>query len=296
MTTAIVSGREGTGKTTQVEGIAKEFQPVAWAVLELKDKAKIDKLRSDTFSVDTLYATYPREHERAKQVDPVGTLKNILVWNAAILRGKELPKTIVIDGISDLRDYAIRAWLVMHNKETGECLTSIKYKDWGAWGEVNSTVREILEPLINLALEADINLLMTAQMKDEYVDGEKMGYIPDLKEWMSYPVQCLFTLYKEEKSDVYSLSCEKEPENASWQVDDLEKGRGLLKALLSHDLLNTDNEMKKKLTAERKEFIVRYTLEGIRQRAIIEGVDVETVKAQVLEFTENAAKDLEVLE
>lgn len=45
-----------------------------------------------------------------------------------------------------------------------------------------------------------------------------------------------------------------------------------------------------------KEFVVRYTLDGKRQRAIVEGTDAETVKAQILEYTHDAAKDLEVLE
>lgn len=300
MTTAIISGREGTGKTTQVLNIAKEFPPVAWAVLELKDIAKIEKCKSNTFSVDTLYVTYPREHEKGMAVNPIATLHKFAKWKDSILSNDKTPQTIVVDGISDLRDYAIIAWLIEDNierKAKGDSpRKNIGKKNLGVWGEINQNVRDLLEPLINLSFEEDINLLMTAQMKDDYVDGEKMGYIPDLKEWMSYPVQCLFTLYKEEKSNIYSMSCEKEPENPSWQVDELEKDRGLLKALLSHNLLNTDSETKKRLTAERKEFVVRYTLDGKRQRAIIEGTDAETVKAQIMEYTHRAAKDLEVLE
>ena len=282
MVTGIVSGREGTGKTTQVLTVAKAFPPVAWAVLELKDKTKIEKCRNETFSVDTLYATYPREHEKAKQVDPVNTLRNLIAWKTVIMRGDYLPKTIVVDGISDIRDYAVEAWIIKHNEETTkEHLTSIKYKDWNAWGEVNSIVREILEPLINLALEEDINLLMTAQMKEDYIDDTKVGYKPDLKAWMSYPVECLFTLYKAEKSSVYSLSCEKECMNASWQVDELEKDRGLLKALLSHDLLVVDSDTKRKLSAETKEYMLRVKDEnGNSKRSFVNATSKEEAIAQ----------------
>ena len=294
MTTAIISGREGTGKTTQVLAVAKAFPPVAWAVLELKDKAKIEKRRNDTFSTDTLYVTYPREHEKAKQVDPVSTLRNLITWKTAIVRGDYLPKTIVVDGISDIRDYAIEAWIIKHNEETGDHLTGIKYKDWGAYGEVNSTVREILEPLINLALEEDLNLFLTSQMKEDYVNDAKVGYKPDLKDWMSYPVQCLFTLYKAEKSSVYSLSCEKECMNASWQVDELEKDKGLLKALLSHDLLVVDSDTKRKLSAETKEYMLRVKDEnGNSKRSFVNATSKEEAIAQA---EQEGYEVLEVLE
>lgn len=69
MTVAIISGREGTGKTTQILAIAKAFPPVMWGVLELKDKKKLEREQNDMFSVKILYDTHSRAHEKPKSVD-----------------------------------------------------------------------------------------------------------------------------------------------------------------------------------------------------------------------------------
>jgi hypothetical protein len=103
MTVAIISGQEGTGKTTQVLGVANASPSTLWAILELKDKKKIERCASDTFNVQILYDTYPQGHVNAMSVDPVVTLQNVLGWKNSIMHLTELPKTIVIDGISDLR-------------------------------------------------------------------------------------------------------------------------------------------------------------------------------------------------
>ena len=282
MTVAIISGREGCGKTTQVLGIAKASPSTLWAVLELKDKTKIKRCISDKFEVNILYETYPRTHKKAMSVDPVVTLQNVLGWKNQIMAMGELPKTIVIDGISDLRDYAISAWVIKDNEERKAQgkpqRKSIGEKNIGAWGEVNQTVRDLLEPLINLALIEDINLLMTAQFKEEWLGGDKVGYIPDLKPWMSYPVPCLFSLSNEK--EVYSLHCYKEPENPSWSVDELDKDTGLLKALITHNLLDTTEETKKAI-AEKKEFMVHFKLAGESNREIITAIDPEEAADEV---------------
>jgi hypothetical protein len=293
MTVAIISGREGTGKTTQILAIAKAFPPVMWGVLELKDKKKLEREQNDMFSVKILYDTHSRAHEKPKSVDSTQTLRNVAAWKNLIMALTTLPQTIVLDGISDLRDYAMEAWLSKHNEETGKTLTAIKYKDWGAWGEVNSAIKDILEPLINLALDEDINLFLTAQMKYDYVNDIIVGYTPDVKPWMSYPVQCLFTLSSD--TEGYTLECEKEPENARWVVEHLEKGKGLLTALLSHDVLTVDTETKKKLLAVQKTYILRYTENGENKRVFVEGTNTEEVK-KAFEEDNPEAKEVSVTE
>ncbi len=281
MTAAIVSGLEGTGKTTQVLGLAKAFPPVVWGVLELKDKKKLERERSATFSVQILYNTHPRLHEKAMSVDPIQTLRNVVTWKNQIMALTTLPQTIVLDGISDLRDYAAQGWLIKHNEERiaeGKSHSkSIGGENIGAWMEINQAVRDLLEPLINLALSEDINLLMTAQFTDEWRGGVKIGEVPDLKPWMRYPVPCLFTLSR--IGDEYHLECEKEPENAHWIIENLEKDKGLLTALLAHDVLTIDTETKKKLLAVQKTYMVRYTENGVSKRVFLEGIDMEEVKA-----------------
>jgi hypothetical protein len=297
MTVAIISGREGSGKTTQVLGVAKATSPSMWAILELKDRKKIlEVAETGAFYAYLLYKTYPRTHEKAMSVDPVETLQSVLEWKNRIMSLKELPKTIVIDGISDLRDYAISAWIIRDNEERkmqGKSpRKSIGEKNIGAWGEVNQTVRDILEPLINLALIEDINLLMTAQFKEEWVGGDKVGYIPDLKPWMSYPVPCLCSLSREK--DTYSLFCYKEPNNPSWIVDELEKDSGLLRALVAHDLITVDKEVKEAI-AVKKEYMVRFKLAGESKREFILAVDTEAAEAALKAMYEEA-DEVEVIE
>lgn len=296
MTVAIISGREGSGKTTQLLGVAKTTLPTLWAVLELKDKKKIERCVSDNFNVQILYKTYPRGHEKAMSVNPVVTLQNVLGWKNSIMHLTELPKTIVIDGISDLRDYAISAWIIKDNEERKAQgkpqRKSIGEKNIGAWGEVNQTVRDLLEPLINLALTEDINLLMTAQFKEEWLDGNKVGYIPDLKPWMSYPVPCLCSISREK--DTYSLFCYKEPDNPSWTVDEIEKDNGLLKALVAHNLINSDEDIKKAI-AVKNEYTVRFKLAGESKKEFVKATDTEGAEAE-LRLIWPEADEVEVIE
>jgi hypothetical protein len=298
MTVAIISGREGTGKTTQVLGVAKASLPTLWGILELKDSKKMVQVHQETkdFRAWILYKTYPRIHKKAMSVDPVATLQSVLEWKNRIMAMGELPKTIVIDGISDLRDYAICAWIIKDNEERkaqGKSpRKSIGEKNIGAWGEVNQAVRDILEPLINLALTEDINLLMTAQFKEEWLGGDKVGYIPALKPWMSYPVPCLCSISREK--DIYSLFCYKEPNNPSWTVDELEKDNGLLKALVSHDLITVDEKVKEAI-AETKEYMVRFKLDGESKKEFIMATDAEGAEAE-LRLIWPEADEVEVIE
>ena len=289
MTVAIISGQEGTGKTAQVVGVAKASSPTLWAILELKDKKKLERCASHDFIVQILYKTYPRGHEKAMSVDPIATLQNVLEWKNGIMNRTDLPKTIVIDGISDLRDYAISAWVIKDNIERRvqgkPPRKNIGEKNIGAWGEVNQTVRDLLEPLINLALTEDINLLMTAQFKEEWLGGDKVGYIPDLKPWMSYPVPCLFSLYSTEKG--YSLTCTKEPDNPRWLVENLEKDTGFLKALITHNLIDTTEETKKAI-AVKKEYMVRFKLAGELKKEFVTAISLEAAEATVKAMYEGA--------
>ena len=289
MTVAIISGLEGTGKTTQVLGVAKASSPTLWAILELKDKKKIERSASPDLIVQVLYKTYPRGHENAMSVDPTATLQNVLEWKNSIMNLTDLPKTIVIDGISDLRDYAISAWVIKDNierKVQGKPpRKSIGEKNIGAWGEVNQVVRALLEPLVNLALTEDINLLMTAQFKEEWLGGNKVGYIPDLKSWMSYPIPCLFSVFSSEKG--YSLICTKEPDNPRWIVEDIEKDTGFLKALMAHNLIDTTEETKKAI-AVKKEYMVRFKLAGESRKEFLAAVDAEEAEAALKAMYEEA--------
>lgn len=288
MTVGIFSGKEGVGKTTQLLTLARAYPKAFWIVMELKDKKRLEKEVDRDFELSVMYKTYPKGHKHAMQIDSVATLNTISEAKDHVLETH--PETVVIDGISDLRDLATIAWAEEYNEANGTKLTTPKYKDWGEWGKINQKVRDILEPLINFALIEDTNLWLTAQMKDDYVNDVKVGTKPDLKEWMSYPVQCLFLLERT-KSD-YTLQCIKEPENAAWEIPELEKEVGVLKALVEHGLVDRSNSVLEQI-AEQKTYMVRY---GNHEKMFVTAASKEKAEIKFETETDGKIETYEVLE
>lgn len=107
--------------------------------------------------------------------------------------------TIAVDGIGDLRDMAHTKWCVKNKRKHAV--------NPGDWEEVNEIVRELIFPLINYCRANSINLVFTAQYKDDYKDDKKVGRIPALKEWMMYNTDTLITL--ETRGKRYWASCNK---------------------------------------------------------------------------------------
>lgn len=287
MTVGIFSGREGVGKTTQLITLAKAYPPVRWIALELKDIQRLQ--HEENIKLCVGYKTYQRNAKKAMMVDPVATLRTVSECKDAILNDMNTG-TIVVDGISDLRDYATSVWCIKYNEETGENISTPKYKDWSSWGEINQLVRDILEPLINYALTENINLWLTAQMKEEYVNDVKVGYTPDIKSWMSYPVQCLFILYRT-KEYTYNLECEKEPYAANWREENIEKDKGVLKALLEHNLVEK-TDAATQMSAKENEYMIRY---GKNEHMYITAISTEEAEKQFLRQYPDA-QNYEVLE
>lgn len=288
MTVGIFSGKEGVGKTSQLLTLAKAYPKAHWILMELKDKRRLEKETDNDFELCVAYKTYPKGHKHTMQIDSVMTLNEISKARDHVLKIR--PKTVVIDGISDLRDLATIAWAEEYNEANGTKLTTPKYKDWGEWGKINQKVRDVLEPLINFALTEDINLWMTAQMKDDYVNDVKVGTKPDLKEWMSYPVQCLFIL--ERTKNNYSLQCTKEPENAAWEKLELEKDTGVLKALVEHGLADRTKSVLEQV-AEQNEYMIRY---GEGKKMFISAISKEKAEDKFRVKTDGKIDKYEVLE
>lgn len=254
MVVAIAAGAEGVGKTSQLLGVAKEFGPAVWAILELKDAERIQRLNDPNFHSEVLYKVYEDGTELQGCVDPIKTLNAVRMWRDKIYNMNPLPKTIVVDGISDLREYAINEWIVRDNIQNGKQRQSIGAKNLSAWGDINATVRKILEPIINKALLEHINLFMSAQMKDKYLNGDVVGFTPDYKAYMSYSVQCLFQLTY--SGGGYNLESTKDPVNPRWIVDGIEKNTGLLDALRKHNLIEK----------AQPEYVMQYDYDGKRLR------------------------------
>ena len=261
----IVVGREGTGKTSQLLNLATVLNPTTWAVLEKKDENDLKEHAENTenFEVDFVRKVYPIGHTDLNgkldqmKSDSEGTLNAFCEWKDSVISHGSKLNTIVIDGISDLRKFAADKWLLSENKRRrakkpdSKLLTTIPFKtatgevNPRGWMEVNQEVSDLLEPLINFAFEYNKNLLMTAQMKEDYIKGDKVGWIYDLKGWMTYDVQAIITLKEDEvdRGFAYSLYCNKAPmwAKSGWVVKNLEREKGLLKALFTHKLLKNVN-------------------------------------------------------
>ena len=271
MVVTIISGGEGTGKTTQLLRLVKEFGDVVWGILELKDVEEILKLKSSTFQPTRLYQVYEDGTKLQGNVDPIKTLEFVRNWRDMVYKTKPFPQTIVIDGISDLRDYVIKEWIINKNTNEGKNYKSMGKNNLSGWAEVNNEVQAILEPLINKALLNHINLFMTAGVKEKFLNGEIVGFTPDYKPWMSRSVQCLIQLSCVDES--YNLKCTKEPENPRWHVDNIPKGTGLLSALRVHNLVE-----QAVIT-----FMIVYDEGGEIKRAFIKAKTAEEAKKEFLE-------------
>ena len=237
MVVAIIAGRGGTGKTSQLIMLARLFPLTRWAIMEKKDERALKTVEEVTaqliYAVDKEYNTNP-----AKMLSMFG------VWRDSILQTKDEIKCIVVDGISDLRDYSMEEWLQTHpiyDQKTGEARKrkTIGGENIGAWGEINKRVRLLVEPLINYSLYNNIHLFTTAQMKDTYVKNTRVGQEPDIKDWLEYPCECLLVLKKDKNTDHYECSCEKAPiwSGESGWIEEMHKDTGLLEVLSTHKLI-----------------------------------------------------------
>ena len=237
MVVAIIAGRGGTGKTSQLITLARLFPLTRWAIMEKKDERALKTV--EEVNAQLIYAV-----DKEYNTNPVAILNMFAEWRDSILQTKDELKCIVVDGISDLRGYAMEEWLQTHpiyDQKTGEerKRKTIGGENIGAWGEINQRVRLLVEPLINYALYHNIHLFLTAQMKDTYVKNTKIGQEPDIKDWLEYPCECLLILKKDKNTDHYECSCEKAPlwSGESGWVEELHKDTGLLEVLSIHKLI-----------------------------------------------------------
>lgn len=176
----ILSSEPGCGKTYQCMGFE---EPILYFDMENRAKKTMEKYYNE--SIISLHQCM--KYNDTFQEDHISTL----TYFQSELKKLGSENTIVIDGISDLRDYCHTKWCKDNKRK--------RAMNPGDWEQINDMVRELLFPLINYCRVKDINLIMTSQFKDDYaLDSEgkssKIGRIPALKEWMSYNVDTLITL------------------------------------------------------------------------------------------------------
>lgn len=176
----ILSSEPGMGKTYQCSGWE---EPILYIDMENRAQKTLDLYANDKVINFRQCMAYTKDYKE----DHVATLTNF----RREVKNLEECSTVVIDGISDIRDYAHTQWAKDNKRK--------RAMNPGDWEQINDIVRELLFPLINECRDKGLHLVMTSQYKDDYaLDSEgkstKIGRIPALKEWQTYNVDTLITL------------------------------------------------------------------------------------------------------
>lgn len=217
MAIGILYGEPGTGKS--IKALEAEEEILVFD-MENRLKQKISKVYPDKLITLLELKKYDKDYNE----DKIGSF-DVFVKETVKLRNikDNFPKTVIVDGIGDLRDYAHEKWCKVENRK--------KAINPGDWSGVNDLVRDALFPLINWARVNDTHLILTAQMKDQYTVIEKVtgkesvkdGRIPSFKEFCGYNVDFLIELWQpKEKGKIkpgcYMATCPKS-EAGSWEED-----------------------------------------------------------------------------
>lgn len=152
------------------------------------------------YEKDTVVGKVKKE---AYELDGINSLNGFMSEVRKIRDAKTIDfSTLVVDGISDLRDFAHELWCFENGR--------LHAVNPGDWGEVNDIVQKILQPLVHLSKRKGFHLVLTAQYKDNYTkivktgkDGKKyeesvkVGRIANYKEWEAYGVNTIIDLVAE---------------------------------------------------------------------------------------------------
>lgn len=258
MTVYIIAGIPGVGKSSQIFNVANVYRPTRWASFETKDKRFLEKFvkneqNQPQFEWTLIAHNHPPGHiDLFGKIDeytpdPVKTLDEFEIWVHESIKKK--PKTIVVDGISDIRDFVKERWIYEDNliriAQKLKPRQAIGEQNKAAWGEINDIVRGLLKPLIEYGYESGADIFFTAQMKDKYIDGNVVGEEPDIKKWIEHEAEVVMIFHKDKDqrqvdSDKYWVYCDKIPawadsKESKFSVE-LRKGDGLLEVLSLHGL------------------------------------------------------------
>lgn len=220
MVIGILYSEAGSGKTYN----ALHFEePIILFDMENRDQKKIDRYFSEKLIKNLELKKYDKDFYE----DKIGSFKAFITEREKLTSSnkEDFPVTVIIDGIGELRDYAKALWCKENNRKNET--------NPGDSKAINDKVRDELFPLINWARIYGINLIFTAQMRDNYsvvTDDEgkkkqaKDGRIPSYKEFAAYNVDFLIELWQPKGKDgkiipgCYKATCTKS-ELGSWEEE-----------------------------------------------------------------------------
>lgn len=156
---------------------------------------------------------------KAYQIDGIASLKAFNEQIDKLLSSKSCEYlTAIVDGITPLRDFAHDQWCLENSR--------LHAVNPGDWSDVNDIVRDKLQPLTTWGKRNGVNIVLTAQMKDDYQkvvkndkgkkieESVKVGRIGNFKEWQTYGVNTIIELISEKDvlkkpTGKYFAVCEK---------------------------------------------------------------------------------------
>lgn len=207
MTLILTSGEPGVGKSTQHAAVCKCTEPgkAVYLSMEVKD----DKLLkwADINFINIIQYNEMYEEDGVKTLQVLESeIRKIIKENKYTL--------VVIDGISDIRKFAQKEWIHLDNMariSNGKApRVMISGDNKGAWAAINARVVAILEPLINWSNIHKTTVLFTAQMKDAYLNDQKVGRQIAAGDWIEFDVDVKCHLHRN-KDGVYMATFTKLP-------------------------------------------------------------------------------------
>lgn len=228
MTLFLGYGEPGVGKTSQHVSLCKMLPDSIYLCLETKDNKTLERQSDFQFRMI-------EQFDEEYMEDPILTLSTLQMELKDIINSGKY-HNIVVDGVSDIRKYAIDEWMVKDNRARsarGERpRTSISGENLSAWSEIGDRVKGIIRPLANWSNVKRTNIFFTAQMKDNYLNNKKVGKLVNIGEWLEYDVdvKCYFT---KDKDGGYEVTFAKVPNWAIVCEDTVEIKRDGFIALLA---------------------------------------------------------------
>jgi len=203
----VLSGEPGTGKSYQ-----SMFFEEPIVILDMENRVK--PIRDKYFKERMIDILPLKKYDSKYNEDYHESYLALKEAVQQVVQG-ELPATIVVDGISDIRNnYAMAEWLHRH--------TNRKKATEFDYAEINKITKNILMPLVNLSRDKGCNLVLTAQFTDRYgavtatnehgqtiTKSGKLGREPEYKDYISYEVDALVELTTDRKTKTYKAICTK---------------------------------------------------------------------------------------
>jgi len=197
-------GYDGTSKSEQI----MKFKPEP-LIIDLENKLE-PLAKKLGFPLDNIIvASKYNEKYEILGGDTLETIRDMLSKIRKKIQDGEQISAIGLDGISDLRPYAVEEWLE-ENPKRKQPTTA------GDWRDINDKVRDICFQLINIGRVERISIFLTAQVGGEYKNNVRVKDIPDCKPWITYNIDHKFRLYVEDKE--FLAYCEKSYLDPFWTV------------------------------------------------------------------------------